>query len=180
MQDNPGFLNGNDEQTDFRIPETPTAAMRNEGEGDPMDWEDEPEPEPEAAAEIEDADAIEREAHDDRQATAPKAAAIKVGAKPRKEKDRRISKHGIEYDPWPLRVTKKLVSTFWQGKISKDVLEEIHKQGEKMFANMGDDAGAIAHHRQPKSSKPTIQESDMLELMKRYSPQFLKLHVLTC
>lgn len=102
----------------------------------------------------------------DRDPTITKVAMLKGGAKKRGKK---ISKYGIEYPSLPPAVVKRLAQTFAKtsgakGKITPDALQAIMQASEWFFEQLGDDLQAYATH----AHRKTIDESDMLTLMKRY------------
>lgn len=86
-----------------------------------------------------------------------------------KKKTTKISKHGIEYPSLPQGVVKRLATTFAKtsgakGKITPDALKAIMQASDWFFERVGDDLGAYAKH----AHRKTIDESDMLTLLKRY------------
>lgn len=102
----------------------------------------------------------------DRDPTITKVAMLKGGAKKRGKK---ISKYGIEYPSLPPAVVKRLAQRFAKtsgakGKIAPDALQAIMQASEWFFEQLGDDLQAYATH----AHRKTIDESDMLTLMKRY------------
>lgn len=89
------------------------------------------------------------------------------GAKKRTTK--KVSRHGIEYPSLPAGVVKRLAQTFTKssgakGKISPDALKAIIQASDWFFEQLGDDLSAYAKH----AHRKTIDESDMLTLLKRY------------
>lgn len=82
----------------------------------------------------------------------------------------KISKHGIQYPSLPPGVVKKLATTYARtsgnskAKISKDTLDAIIQASDWFFEQISDDLGAYAEH----AGRKTIEESDVLTLMKRY------------
>jgi histone H3/H4 len=94
-------------------------------------------------------------------------------AEPRKstkKKRVKISKHGIQYPSLPQGVVKKLANTYARtsgnskAKISKDTLDAIMQASDWFFEQVSDDLGAYANH----AGRKTIEESDVVTLMKRY------------
>lgn len=100
----------------------------------------------------------------ERGTTAP-IARLKPGKKAKK-----ISRHGIEYPSLPQGVVKRLATTFARNagipkaKISGDTLAAIMQASDWFFEQLGDDLAAYARH----AGRKTIDESDMLTLMRRY------------
>jgi len=88
----------------------------------------------------------------------------KPGKAQQKRKELLRSQYDLEYPAFPTRIVKKLASTLSKSKISKDVLNEIIKASDMFFVNVGEDLGALAHH----AGRKTIEDSDVLQLMKRY------------
>lgn len=86
-----------------------------------------------------------------------------------KKKDVNISKHDIEYPSLPPAVVKRLAQNFAKmsgakGKITPDAMTTIMQASEWYFEQLGEDLGAYANH----AGRKTIDESDVLTLMKRY------------
>ncbi|KAK3394102.1 centromere kinetochore component CENP-T-domain-containing protein [Podospora didyma] len=86
----------------------------------------------------------------------------------KKKKSIKVSKHGIEYPSLPPAVVKRLAQTFAKtsgakGKISPDTLKAIVQASDWFFEQLGDDLQAYAKH----AGRKTIEESDMLTLMRR-------------
>jgi histone H3/H4 len=95
------------------------------------------------------------------------AAATKAGKK--KKVGVKLSRHGIQYPSLPPAVVKRLAQTFAKtsgvkGKISPDTLTAIMQASEWFFEQLGDDLQAYAKH----AGRKTIDESDILQLMRRY------------
>ena len=79
------------------------------------------------------------------------------------------SKYGVEYPSLPAGVVKRLAQTFAQtggakGKISSDTLAAVMQASDWFFEQLGDDLQAFAKH----AGRKTIDETDMLALMRRY------------
>ena len=98
-------------------------------------------------------------------------ASARAGAKQRRPKRGvKVSKHGIQYPSLPPAVVKRLAQTFahtsgiGKSKISPDTLSVIMQASDWFFEQLGDDLQAYAKH----AGRKTIDESDMLTLMKRY------------
>ena len=97
-----------------------------------------------------------------------------VEAKPavqRLPKKLKKSRYGIQYPSLPSGVVKTLATSFTQSssnrrsKISKDTLAAIMQASDWFFEQIGDDLGVYNEH----SGRKTLDESDVLTLMKRYS-----------
>lgn len=91
-----------------------------------------------------------------------------------KKKGKNVSKYGIEYPSLPPAVVKRLATTFAKmsgakGKISPDALKAIMQASDWFFEQLGEDLQAYAKH----AHRKTIDESDMLTLMRRYASNFL-------
>ncbi|KAI3537161.1 hypothetical protein CABS03_08822 [Colletotrichum abscissum] len=91
--------------------------------------------------------------------------------RPRKTKRGvKLSKYNVEYPSLPPAVVKRLANTFAKSsgigktKISPDTLAEIQRASDWFFEQLGDDLSAYAKH----AKRKTIDESDMLTLMRRY------------
>lgn len=87
----------------------------------------------------------------------------------KRKKGKKISRYGIEYPSLPANVVKRLATTCAKtagskGKISPDTLEAIMQATEWFFEQVGDDLSAYAKH----AGRKTIDESDMITLMRRY------------
>ncbi|KAK7417010.1 hypothetical protein QQZ08_011808 [Neonectria magnoliae] len=99
---------------------------------------------------------------------APEPARTKSSLKSRK-KQKRISKHGIEYPALPTSFVKRVAQTSLQSsglsnqRISADTLEALTQASEWFFEQLGDDLGAYADH----AKRKTVEESDVVTLMKR-------------
>ncbi|OHE95839.1 hypothetical protein CORC01_08836 [Colletotrichum orchidophilum] len=82
----------------------------------------------------------------------------------------KLSKYNVEYPSLPPAVVKRLANTFAKSsgisktKISPDALAEIQRASDWFFEQLGDDLSAYAKH----AKRKTIDESDMLTLMRRY------------
>lgn len=83
---------------------------------------------------------------------------------------KQVSKYGIEYPSLPKGVVKKLATTFaktsgiGKAKISADAMHAIMQATDWFFEQVGDDLSAYAKH----AGRKTIDESDMVTLMRRY------------
>lgn len=90
--------------------------------------------------------------------------------RPRKKKQGvKTSKYGHAYPSLPAGVVKRLAQTFAQtsgarGKISPDALAAVMQASDWFFEQLGDDLKAYAEH----AGRKTIDESDVLMLMRRY------------
>ena len=103
----------------------------------------------------------------------------------RKKAGKKISKHGIEYKSLPQGVIKRLATTFARtaggvgnAKISPDALAAVTQATDWFFEQLADDLQAYAQH----AGRKTIDESDMVTLMRRYIPPPLYscCHLLCC
>lgn len=86
------------------------------------------------------------------------------------KKRKKISRHGIEYPSLPASFVKRVSQTALQSsglsnaRISPDTLEALVQVSEWFFEQLGDDLGAYASH----AKRKTIEESDVITLMRRY------------
>ncbi|POS80162.1 hypothetical protein DHEL01_v201462 [Diaporthe helianthi] len=81
-----------------------------------------------------------------------------------KKPGKKISQHGIEYPSLPPGVVKRVAQRFaGTSKISPDTLAALSQASDWFFEQLGDDLSAYARHARRK----TIEESDMLTLMRR-------------
>lgn len=93
----------------------------------------------------------------------------------RKKAGKKISKYGIEYPSLPQGVVKRLATTFaktagvGKAKISADTMGAIMQATDWFFEQLGDDLSAYAKH----AGRKTIDESDMITLMRRYVTRFI-------
>ena len=96
------------------------------------------------------------------------------GSRGRLAKVKKVSRYGIAYPSLPVGVVKKLASTFARtsgaskAKINKEALEAISQASDWFFERLGDDLGIYAKH----AGRQTIDETDVITLMKRYAHQF--------
>ena len=109
------------------------------------------------------------EAHADA-GTAPKAKT----AHKRLPKEVKVSRFGIEYPSFPPTVVKRLANTFSRqyggsGKLSKDTLAAIGQASDWFFEQISEDLADYATH----AGRKTIEEADVVTLMKRYVVPFL-------
>ncbi|KAF5019478.1 hypothetical protein F66182_8517 [Fusarium sp. NRRL 66182] len=85
------------------------------------------------------------------------------------KKRKRISQHGIEYPSLPPAFVKRVAQTALQSsglsnqRLSAETLDALIQSSEWFFEQLGDDLGAYADH----AKRKTIEESDVLTLMKR-------------
>lgn len=128
------------------------------GDLEPVDEEQEP-------IEDEDADDIDME-----ETEVNITSAMSAPAKARfKKPGKKTSRYGIEYPALPVGVVKRLAQTFAQtsgaskAKIAPDTLSAIMQASDWFFGQLGDDLQAYAKH----AGRKTIDESDMITLMKR-------------
>jgi len=104
-------------------------------------------------------------------------------------KEVKISRLGIEYPSFPLPVVKRLASTFSRqyggsGKLSKDTLLALQQASDWYFEQVSEDLADYATH----AGRKTIEESDMVSLMKRFATIYVVpkssgsdiVHMLTC
>jgi histone H3/H4 len=83
---------------------------------------------------------------------------------------KKISRHGIEYPSLPKHVVKRLATTLAKtagaskGKIGPDTLDVMMQATDWFFEQLGDDLSAYAKH----AGRKTIDESDMITLMRRF------------
>lgn len=102
------------------------------------------------------------------------AAAIVQTAKSSRSKllrkpGKKTSQHGIEYPSLPPGVVKRVAQRFaGKSKISPDTLAALVQASDWFFEQLGDDLSAYAKH----AGRKTIEESDMLTLMRRYVVSF--------
>lgn len=81
----------------------------------------------------------------------------------------KVSKYGIEYPSLPPSVVRRLAQNFAKasgakGKITPDAMKTIMQASDWFFEQLGEDLQAYAKH----AGRKTIDESDVLTLMKRY------------
>lgn len=96
----------------------------------------------------------------------------------RARKELKVSRYGIEYPSLPPTVIKRLASTFARsyggtGKLNKETLTAISQTSDWFFEQISEDLSSYADH----AGRKTIEESDVITLMKRYV--FLLLHIVT-
>jgi len=100
-----------------------------------------------------------------------------IGEVPKVPKKKRVkvSKHGIKYPSLPAGVVKKLATMYARtgsnskAKINKDTLDVIMQASDWFFEQVSEDLGVYARH----AGRKTIDESDMVTLMKRYVNPFI-------
>lgn len=97
----------------------------------------------------------------------PQTQANKSATRTRKEL--KVSRHGIEYPSLPPTVVKRLASTFARsyggtGKLNKETLTAISQTSDWFFEQISEDLSAYADH----AGRKTIEENDVITLMKRY------------
>lgn len=88
---------------------------------------------------------------------------------PRKrvKKRKAMSDLGLEYPPFPSRVVKKLAKAT-HAKIGNETLKVLTECTSLFFAQAASDLGAYARH----AARRTIEEADVIQLMKRYVSLF--------
>lgn len=101
-----------------------------------------------------------------------KTTTKKVHKRPPKE--RKVSQFGIEYPPFPPAVIKRLASTFSKsyggsGKLNKDTLGALQQATDWFFEQISEDLAIYADH----AGRKTIEEADVVTLMKRYADQLI-------
>lgn len=83
-----------------------------------------------------------------------------------KKPGKKISRYGVQYPSLPTSVVKRLAQRFaGKSKISPDTLVAIMQASDWFFEQLGDDLRAYANHAK---GRTTINESDMITLMRRY------------
>ncbi|KAI9795469.1 MAG: hypothetical protein M1833_006999 [Piccolia ochrophora] len=98
------------------------------------------------------------------------SAQVSVHEKTRAKKQLKLSRHGTPYPSLPTTVVKKMAATFAQSggqgkaKIHKDTLALLMQASDWFLEQISDDLGAYARH----AGRTTIEESDMVTLMRRY------------
>ena len=127
----------------------------------------------------------EEEAQDETIPLEP-SSAVKPSREPSKPKkrQRRISKHGIEYPALPPSFVKRVAQTALQSsglsnpRVSTDTLTALTQASEWFFEQLGDDLGAYANH----AKRDIVEESDVATLMRRYgfSPMGISLRNMLC
>ena len=100
--------------------------------------------------------------------TVTQSAANRTTAKKRTIK---MSRHGIEYPSLPPAVVKRLAQTFAKtsgakGKITPDALKAVMQASDWFFQQTSETLERYANH----AHRKTIDESDMLTLLKKYDP----------
>jgi histone H3/H4 len=86
------------------------------------------------------------------------------------KKTQKLSKHGLKYSSLPQGMVKKLASAFTRSgannktKLSKDTVDAIMQASDWFFEQVSDDLAAYSEH----AGRKTIDESDVLALMRRY------------
>lgn len=85
----------------------------------------------------------------------------------RVKKPKEKSDLGLEYPPFPSKVVKKL-ATAAHAKIGNETLKALSECTSLFFAQAASDLGAYARH----AARRTIEEADVIQLMKRYVTLF--------
>lgn len=86
------------------------------------------------------------------------------------KKVKRMSRHGMPYPPLPNPFVKRVAHRALQSsglsntRLSTDVVTALTQASEWFFEQLGDDLGAYADH----AKRKTIEESDVITLMRRY------------
>lgn len=109
--------------------------------------------------------------HQDADATMlSRTAEFTMNSSRRRKPGKKISKHGIEYPSLPQGVVKRLATTFAKtagaskSRLAPDTLDAIMQATDWFFEQLGDDLQAYSKH----AGRKTIDESDMMTLMRRY------------
>ncbi|TWU74631.1 hypothetical protein ED733_002506 [Metarhizium rileyi] len=113
---------------------------------------------------------IEEQSVDEEEPIEPSSAAKpqRERSKPKK-RQRRVSKHGIEYPALPPTFVKRVAQTALHSsglsnpRVSADTLTALTQASEWFFEQLGDDLGAYANH----AKRKVIEEGDMATLMRR-------------
>jgi len=178
----PQAVPGDDTETTFLLPLPQRDSLPgrpSEGEIDEVD-EDENEYDDtrDQSAEADDqegseVDQIDEEEEDVTMGDPAIVQSEKVSSKRKKshkiKKRLKISRYGIQYPSLPVRVVKKIATTFLKtsgngnAKLSKDTIEAIMQASDWFFEQVSDDLGTYAQH----ASRKTIDETDVVTLMKR-------------
>lgn len=81
-----------------------------------------------------------------------------------------LSRHGHPVPPFPRSVIKKMAQNFsGGGMISNETLNAIVAASEAFFEQVSEDLAAYAGH----AGRKTIEDADMVQLLKRYGELFL-------
>jgi histone H3/H4 len=146
---------------------------------EPTGWESEPEIENDADLQAyrEEASAMDRSLQTDTGTPARPASQKRPG---RQRKTMNISRFGHEYPSIPAATVKTLANGFAKShgskaKISKDTLEVLVQASDWFFEQVGEDLAAYAQH----GGRKTIEESDVIALMKRYVTVLSRLYIST-
>ena len=89
------------------------------------------------------------------------AAAVK-----KKRKPLPLSRHGIPYPPFSRQVIKKLATKFSGSTISADTLDALVAASDAFFQQASEDLAAYSKH----AGRKIIQDSDVVQLLRRYVP----------
>lgn len=87
-----------------------------------------------------------------------------------KRKEKKLSKHGIPVPNLPSGIVKKLATRFARtghgsnSRITKDTLTALEQATEWFFEQASEDVTTYSKH----AGRKTIDESDMIALMRRY------------
>lgn len=132
---------------------------------DAAGWESYHEEDPELQAYREEESAIDRSLFVDEPAQAER-----IQKKPKRQtKALNISRYGLEYPSFPSAVVKRIATGLNQAKgrkakITGDTLAALTQTTDWFFEQISESAGAYAQH----AGRKTIEEADMITLMKRY------------
>lgn len=90
--------------------------------------------------------------------------------KPANKKTLPLSRHGHPVPPFPRSVIKKMAQNFsGGGMISNETLNAIVAASEAFFEQVSEDLAVYAGH----AGRKTIEDADMVQLLKRYGGLFL-------
>ena len=103
-------------------------------------------------------------------AQAASSTAAKPVAAKKERKPLPLSRHGIPYPPFPRQVIKKMATKFSGSTISADTLDALVAASEAFFQQASEDLAAYAKH----AGRKVIQDSDVVQLLRRYAPPLLQ------
>jgi histone H3/H4 len=111
----------------------------------------------------------EEESALDRSLQAPEASASVQKRMGVRRKELKLSRVGLDYPSFPAAPVKKLALSFMKSQgskahLSKDTLAALVQTTDDFFEQIGIDLAAYAQH----AGRSTIEESDVLALMRRY------------
>lgn len=122
----------------------------------------------------------EEESALDRSLQAPEASASVQKRLGGKRKELKLSRVGLDYPSFPAAPVKKLALSFMKSQgskaqLNKETLAALVQTTDDFFEQMGIDLAAYAQH----AGRSTIEESDVLALMRRYVTFLLTVHLRT-